>query len=101
MTVTGRHDVSVFMARRGEIFVLRLSGGGTQDLELIEVRDLGRRATPDGELSNYGLTFLARAPAPLPQAIYHLEHAALGPMDVFLVPSGRDADGIRYEAIFN
>ena len=37
----------------------------------------------------------------LPQAIYRLEHAALGAMDVFLVPIGRVADGIRYEAIFN
>jgi hypothetical protein len=99
--VTGRHDVSVFTARRGETFVLRLPDGAPQDLELVEVRDFGRRATPGGELSNYGLTFLARAPAPLPQAIYHLEHAALGPMDVFLVPIGRDTEGIRYEAIFN
>lgn len=96
-----RLDVSVFAARRGETFVMRLDGGATQDLELVEVRDLGRRATPGGELSNYGLTFLARASTPLSQAIYHLEHAALGAMDVFLVPIGRDAEGIRYEAIFN
>jgi uncharacterized protein DUF6916 len=99
--VTGRHDVSVFTARRGEAFVLRLPDGATQDLELIEVHDLGRRETPGGELSNYGLTFLARGTAPLPQAIYHLEHPMLGPMDVFLVPIGRGAEGIRYEAIFN
>jgi uncharacterized protein DUF6916 len=99
--VNGRHDVSVFTARRGETFVLRRPDGALQDLELVEVHDLGRRAMPGGELSNYSLTFLARAPAPLPQAIYHLEHAVLGPMDVFLVPIGRDPEGIRYEVIFN
>jgi hypothetical protein len=99
--VTARHDVSAFAARRGETFVLRPPDGPAQDLELVEVRDLGRRATPGGELSNYSLTFLARARAPLPQATYHLEHAVLGPMDVFLVPIGRDPEGIRYEVIFN
>jgi hypothetical protein len=99
--MTGRHDVSVFSARRGESFVLRLPDGVSQQLELEEVSDLGRRATPGGELSNYSLTFLARGQAPLPQAIYRLEHAALGPMDVFLVPIGRGAEGTRYEAIFN
>lgn len=99
--MTGRRDVSVFMARRGEDFVLRLAGGGLQELKLVEVRDLGRRPTAEGELSNYSLTFLAPAPAVLPQAIYHLEHAALGAMDVFLVPIGRSAQGVRYEAIFN
>jgi len=98
--VTGRHDVSVYMARRGEDFVLRLPDG-TRDLKLVEVRDLGRRPTAGGELSNYSLTFLAPAPDVLPQAIYHLEHAALGSMDVFLVPIGRSAEGVRYEAIFN
>ena len=99
--MTGRHDVGVYMARRGEDFVLRLPDGGTQDLKLVEVRDLGRRPTAGGELSNYSLTFLAPAPAVLPQATYRLEHAALGPMDVFLVPIGRSAQGVRYEAIFN
>lgn len=99
--MSGRHDVSAFTARRGETFVLRRPDGALQDLELVEVCDLGRRVMPGGELSNYSLTFLARASAPLPQAIYHLEHAVLGPMDVFLVPIGRDTEGIRYEAIFN
>jgi hypothetical protein len=96
-----RLDVSVFAARRGETFVMTLPGGGTRDLELVEVRDLGRRATPGGELSNYGLTFLARTQSALPQAIYRLEHPELGAMDVFLVPNARAAEGIRYEAIFN
>jgi hypothetical protein len=81
--------------------VIRPAGGTALELELVEVRDLGRRATPQGELSNYALTFLGRTPTVLPQAIYRLEHAALGAMDVFLVPIGRVADGIRYEAIFN
>jgi len=38
---------------------------------------------------------------PLPQQIFGLEHAALGTMEIFLVPIGPDAQGMRYEAVFN
>ena len=96
-----RHDVSVFATRRGQTFVMRLAGGEASELELVEVRDLGRRKTAGGEFSNYALTFLARKGPPLAQAIYRLEHAELGALDVFLVPVARDAEGVRYEAVFN
>ncbi len=41
-----------------------------------------------------------RAPA-LPQAIYALTHPRLGKIELFLVPIGQDAQGLRYEALFN
>lgn len=96
-----RLDVGVFSAVQGQTFVMKLPDGSAQDLELVEVQDLGRRPIAEGELSNYGLTFLARTQAVLPQAIYSLEHPTLGAMDVFLVPIGRGPEGVRYEAIFN
>jgi hypothetical protein len=37
----------------------------------------------------------------LPQATYALRHPRLGPIELFLVPVGRDAKGVRYEATFN
>ena len=37
----------------------------------------------------------------LPQAIYRVEHDRMGTMDIFLVPIGPDAQGMRYEAVFN
>ncbi|HEV7808257.1 MAG TPA: hypothetical protein VGO80_20790 [Solirubrobacteraceae bacterium] len=36
----------------------------------------------------------------LAQAIYRLEHAVLGPLEIFIVPLGQDAQTTRYEAIF-
>jgi len=36
----------------------------------------------------------------LPQAVYHLEHEAVGAIDLFLVPLGPDQDAMRYEAVF-
>jgi len=100
--MTARHDLTVFAGLRGDTFLLRMAGGLTQDLELVDVRDLGRRSTAGGELSNYALTFRGAQAAPaLPQATYRLEHARLGPIDVFLVPVARDRTAILYEAIFN
>lgn len=77
-------------------------GADTLELVLIEVHDLGVRTTEAGELSNYSLVF--RSPVRdryAAQGTYRLAQESLGAMDVFLVPLGPDAQGMRYEAIFN
>jgi hypothetical protein len=37
----------------------------------------------------------------LPQATYPLSHPVHGVIELFIVPVGRDAQGVQYEAIFN
>jgi hypothetical protein len=37
----------------------------------------------------------------LPQHIYHLQHARLGELELFLVPVGQEQDGFVYQAVFN
>jgi hypothetical protein len=37
----------------------------------------------------------------MPQAIYKLQHAELGVLEIFLVPVAKDKDGFQYEAVFN
>jgi hypothetical protein len=68
------------------------------DLVLVEANALahgdGRPRTP------FSLVFRGPASPVMPQRIYRLEHEALGILDLFLVPVGRDAQGVRYEAIF-
>lgn len=54
---------------------------------------------PDGR-DPFSLIFLGPDEPLLPQAIYALRHAHLGVLEIFLVPIARDADGVRYEAIF-
>lgn len=39
--------------------------------------------------------------AVLPQQIYRLEHDQMGVLEIFLVTIGPDAEGMRYEAVFN
>ncbi|PZS36232.1 MAG: hypothetical protein DLM58_02225 [Pseudonocardiales bacterium] len=53
-----------------------------------------------GGRAPFTLTFRGPAHPLLPQAIYRLEHADLGLLEIFIVPSGQDADSTTYEAIF-
>jgi hypothetical protein len=47
----------------------------------------------------FSLFFLV--PVVLPQQIYRLTHEAFAePLDIFLVPVGRDASGVTHEAVF-
>ena len=47
----------------------------------------------------FSLYFLA--PVLLPQQIYQLTHDAFAePLDIFLVPVGREASGVTHEAVF-
>lgn len=48
----------------------------------------------------FTLQFHGPAEPVLPDATYHLQHEVLGGLEVFLVPIGPDAAGMRYEAIF-
>jgi len=49
----------------------------------------------------FSLIFTTPEDAVLPQATYTLEHERLGRLELFLVPIGRKAGSIEYEAIFN
>ena len=57
----------------------------------------------DGRLPRppFVLMFAVADPTVRGQGNYELAHPTLGPIDIFLVPVGRDGDGILYEAVFN
>lgn len=100
----------------------RLDGGAGEVLELalIEAKGLGPEGDdgpdggPEGEAEDaamgkaadrprrpFSLLFRGPAAPRLEQGTFRLEHAALGALDVFLVPMEPDAEGPRYEAVFN
>lgn len=83
--------VDTFTPYIGDAF--RVSG---VDTELIE-------ATPHGPAptrQQFSLVFRGPLGPALPQRIHPLSHPALGAFELFLVPIGPDADGMRYEAVF-
>ena len=49
----------------------------------------------------FSLLFKCAKPVILPQRIYPFENSGFGKMDIFIVPVGRDRDGIVYQAVFN
>jgi hypothetical protein len=75
-------------------------GGGDGDGFSVVLADVSRGAHgPTRE--PFTLTFAGGPNPPSAQGMHHLEHEALGDLDLFLVPIGPGADGRqRYEAVF-
>lgn len=92
--------ISDFAPRVGERFRIGATEDGAgHDAELVEVTPVGDGGGPSGR-APFSLVFRGPAGAVLPQRIYPVEHPQLGSLDIFLVPIGADAAGVRYEAIF-
>lgn len=98
----GAVTVETFAPLTGEPFALRADGAPELALELLEARSLpdAQRPAADGR-QPFALIFGGPAEPLLAQQIVPLEHAALGRLELFLVPIARDADGARYEAVFS
>jgi hypothetical protein len=78
-------------------FRIPLNPSGAIELELIEV--VSTISTPRQE--QFSIFFRGPQNIYLPQMTYQMEHDQMGALAVFIVPVGRDADGFRYEAVFN
>jgi len=78
-------------------FQMHYGNSETAELKLIGVRDLGSSPTH----TQFSLTFLGPLTCPPSQRIYKVEHAALGELQIFLVPVARNESGLEYEAIYN
>lgn len=101
--VLDRLTATDFAPAVGDKFALEAGDSGRFELELLEARlhDPDAAAEqPDGGRAPFTLTFRGPADPVLPQRIYRLEHGSLEPMEIFIVPIGRDETGTSYEAVF-
>lgn len=96
----GELAYSDFFERVGEVFRVA-SANGTIGLTLVDVTSLARAEHAGPRRAPFSLIFRGPLAPVLPQRIWPLEHAALGRLEIFLVPIGPDASGMRYEAVFN
>ena len=78
-------------------FELQLETGESLQLVMTELRE--GISTPRQEA--FSLTFRGPELPYLAQCSYPLRHAVFGAIDIFIVPIGRDEQGINYEAVFN
>lgn len=79
-------------------FVATSEAGERLVLRLQSVEQTGEG--PKGHRDPFSLIFHEDGHAHLPQQTHSVEHEKLGAIDIFLVPLGPDADGMRYEAVF-
>ncbi len=85
------------------IFKLELEDGGNLELRLTEVNPGSERIRAQyepGERAPFSLVFRGPIDALLQQRMYRLEHPAVGPLEIFLVPIGPDKQTMGYEAVF-
>lgn len=80
-------------------------GSDAVEIQLLSATETAGAAerAPEGALPHrrpFSLVFLGPPQTILPQRIYRIAHATLGEFDLFLVPIGRDASGVQYEAVF-
>lgn len=90
-----------FADKMEQVFVISDQGVPAIPLTLVDAELLSARRGMPGIRPPFALTFLAKDPRVLPQRIYRFEHQGLGPLELFLVPSAKDAQGVTYRATFN
>ena len=101
MTVALQHLTTAdFQSEIGKDFSIRFSTGVAMPAQLEKVLDLP--AYPNLERKPFSILLqTAQKDRYYPQAIYTIEHAVLGSMEIFLVPVGRNERGVQYEAVFS
>jgi hypothetical protein len=90
-----------FGVRVGESFRIRLASGELLGAILAEVTAHPYLPPLPDRRRGFSIVFESDRPGHLPQGIYPVEHDQMGTVELFLVPIGRRAGGMRYEAVFN
>ncbi|MEM9218730.1 MAG: hypothetical protein AAGD25_30870 [Cyanobacteria bacterium P01_F01_bin.150] len=102
MIETKAFAFSDFSPLVGSSFHVNSDSSRSLPLELVEAAKLGKNSLgQNSKTEAFSLLFKGPNDSVLPQKIYSLIHSQLGELNIFLVPVGQDAEGIRYEAVFN
>jgi len=87
----------IFSEHLNSTFGLQVSDSESLGLQLVEVTE--QNAPPGTE--QFSVFFRGPQKDMISQGIHTLRHEQLGELQLFLVPLGPDAMGMRYEAVFN
>ena len=88
---------ALFTENLNTTFALQHPHWGNVTVELVAVSDL--RETPRQRM--FSLVFRGDLEQPMEQGLFSMTHEKMGTESLFLVPIAREADGFRYEAVFN
>ena len=95
-----RMKLEDFHACLGQAFTVRLEDGQTIGMVLKEANPLGTFNPAVQKRQAFSLIFRGPPQPVLPQMIYPMANDSLGPLDLFIVPVGPDAQGLCYDAVF-
>lgn len=90
-----------FADKVGGVFALAETAVPSVPLVLAEATPLDPAMGLPGVRPPFSLMFVANEPNVLPQGLYRLKNDGLGEVEIFLVPVGKDAKGVSYNATFN
>lgn len=94
------YDLAMFAPHVSETFWVATGEAERFPILLVEATALDARPGV-GRDDPFQLRFRSTGPNMLVQQVHHMSSAALGELDIFLVPVGQDANGVIYQAIFN
>ena len=82
-------------------FRLQVNAPKPIDLTLVGVESRPSETSEQQGMERFSVFFLGSPEFLLPQSMYRLVHPEMGEFDVFLVAIGKEANGYRYEAVYN
>ena len=82
-------------------FRLQVNAPKPIHLTLVGVDSRPSDTTEEQGMERFSVFFLGSPEFLLPQNTYRLAHPEMGEFDLFLVAIGQEADGYRYEAVYN
>jgi hypothetical protein len=90
-----------FKPHLNTLFRLQVNAPKPIDLTLVAVESRPSDPTEEQGMERFSVFFLGSPEFLLPQNTYRLAHPEMGEFEVFLVAVGKEADGYRYEAVYN
>lgn len=93
-------SLELFEPEIGSIFAISFIDARFE-LRLREATALKYRVADIHARAPFALLFVCPDQRVLEQGTYAMEHARLGDLEVFVVPTAADEDGVHYEAVFN
>ena len=82
-------------------FQVQLESAKLLDLTLVAVTPKQIEPHEQAGMERFSALFSGPLDFFLPQQTYHITHPEMGEFDVFLVAVAREADGFKYEAVYN
>jgi len=92
-----RYKRDDFTEQLNTTFEINFTPDIVKDAELVNVSTL----EANGNYESFTITFLVSEDCPIYQQIYGIDHAEMGNLELFLVPSGKDEKGTTYVSVFN